>query len=236
MKYLVIDTEGSGLFDYKQPADAPGQPRLASFSAIFVADDMGLEREYNAFVKPDGWTMPPEATKINGLTNEFLEANGVPVIEVLEVYRAAVAEGRVVVAHNSQHDSKQLRAEFRRAGLPDLFEQTPNICTMRALTDICKIPPNGNRGGYKWPKLSEACVFFHLPEFGDHSAKNDALACYMLLRKMAELKIIPEPAVHYAKEKPVAVGTPAHRVNLRTALEKSVHQIEPFRFEKEEDF
>lgn len=232
-KYLVTDTEGTGPFRYDQPADAPGQPRLASFSALYVADDMSLEREYHAFVKPDGWTMPAEATKINGLTTEFLEANGVPVAEVLEVYRAAVAEGRVVVAHNVQHDSKQLRAEFRRVGLPDMFEQTPNICTMRTLTDVCKIPPKGNRGGYKWPSLSEACVFFHFPNFGDHSAKNDAMACYMLLRKMAELKVIPEPAVHYAKEKPVAKQMP-----LREALEKSARPIEPFRFEepKEEDF
>ena len=31
--------------------------------------------------------------------------------------------------------------------MDDKFEQTPNICTMRSMTNICKIPPRGNRGG-----------------------------------------------------------------------------------------
>jgi DNA polymerase III epsilon subunit-like protein len=209
IRYAVVDTEGSGLFDYKQPADAPGQPRLASLSVLFVASDMSLERECHAFVKPDGWEMNEGATKVNGLTTEFLLANGKPVKEVLEVYRSAVMDdGRIIVAHNAQHDCKQIRAELRRAGLPDLFESTKNICTMRGLTDVCKIPPKGNRGGYKWPSLSEACVFFGFTEFGDHSAKNDAMACYMLLRKMKELGILGDGAVHYAKDRPLPPKEP----------------------------
>ena len=32
MKYAVIDTETSGLFDFSKPAEAEGQPRLASLA------------------------------------------------------------------------------------------------------------------------------------------------------------------------------------------------------------
>lgn len=221
-KYLVIDTEGSGLFDYKQPADAPGQPRLASLAMLYVGETMECDLVYHSFIKPDGWEMNLEATKVNGLTMEFLRENGRPVAEVLERYRAAVQdEGRTVVAHNSQHDAKQLRAELRRAGMPDLFEITKNICTMRALTDVCKIPPKGNRGGYKWPSLSEACVFFGFTDLGDHSAKNDAFACYRLLRKLHELGLLEEGRVHYAKEAPVKSATPASRAFLKQTLQRS---------------
>ena len=198
-KYMIIDTEGTGLFDYKKPADAEGQPRLAEIAILFVNEALEIEREYHALVKPDGWTMPEATTKIHGLTQEMLEADGVPVSEILTVYNDGISEGRVFVAHNQQHDGKQLRAELRRAGLADNFETSPGFCTMRNLTDVVKIPPLGNRGGYKWPKLSECCVFFGMDEFGDHTAMNDAKACLGLLRKMRELGLPLAGQVHYAK-------------------------------------
>ncbi len=197
--YIVTDTEGTGLFDYKQPADADGQPRMASLTMIFVDADLNVEKEYSVYIRPDGWEMTEGATKVNGLTTEFLNEHGVPVTEALNEYSSAIDNGRIMACHNSQHDAKQIRAELRRAGMDDRFERAPNICTMRALTDICKIPPRGNRGGYKWPSLSECCVFFHMEEFGDHTAKADAYACLALLRKLKEMGAMPEPMVHYAK-------------------------------------
>lgn len=206
--YAVIDTEGSGLFRYKDdkgkpvPADAPGQPRLASLAMILADADLNILEEYHKFVRPDGWEMSEEASKVTGLTNDFLAENGVPIAEVLPAYVNAVTSGNIIVAHNAQHDCKQLRAELRRAGMDDLFEKTPNICTMRGLTDVCCIPPDGGRGGYKWPKLSEACVHFGFELLGDHSALNDARACLQLLGKMIELGVCPEPKVHFAKTPP----------------------------------
>lgn len=200
--YIIVDTEGTGLFNYKEPADADGQPRLAELVMIYVDADLNVEKEYHKFIRPDGWSMSEGATKINGLTDEFLNEHGVQVTEALNEYSSAIDNGRIMVAHNAQHDAKQIRAELRRAGMDDRFEHAPNICTMRGLTDVCKIPPNGGRGGYKWPKLSEACVFFHMEEFGDHTAMNDARACLALLRKMKELGILPEGQVHYNKNRP----------------------------------
>lgn len=197
--YIVTDTETTSLFDFKQPADADGQPRLASLTMIFVNEALEVEKEYSVYIRPDGWEMNPDATKINGLTTEFLNEHGVPIAEALNEYSSAIDNGYIMVAHNSQFDAKAIRAELRRAGMDDRFERAPNICTMRALTDICKIPPRGNRGGYKWPSLSEACVFFHMEEFGDHTAKADAYACLALLRKLKEMGAMPVPAVHYAK-------------------------------------
>lgn len=198
--YCVIDTEGSGLFDYKKPADAEGQPRLASLTLIFADENFEVQKEVNMFVRPDGWVMPDETAKIHGLTQDILNEKGVPVTEVLSEYQNAVLDGRIIVAHNAQHDLKQLRAEFRRAGMDDLFEKTPNICTMRSAVDVCKIPPNGGRGGYKWPKLSEAAVFFHLEEFGDHSAMNDARTCLKVAKELHKLGKLKPPAVHFAAD------------------------------------
>jgi DNA polymerase III subunit epsilon len=201
--YAVFDTEGTGLFDYKQPADAPGQPRMASMAIIYVDENMEIEREYHVFVRPDvnDYTMTEGAQKAHGLTVEFLNEHGVPVTEALTEFTSAIDNGRIMVAHNSQHDMKQLRAELRRAGMRDRFEDSPNICTMRGMTDICKIPPRGGRGGYKWPALSEALLFIGETELGDHSAINDAKGCLQLLRYMKANGLLPEARVHYAKNR-----------------------------------
>jgi DNA polymerase-3 subunit epsilon len=197
--YLCIDTEGSALFDYKRSADAEGQPRLAALGMVFLSPDLEVEREVEFFVQPDGWELTPEAAAINGLTSEILIERGVPVRVLLEAYTAAIQEGRIVVAHNAQHDCKQLRAELRRAGMPDLFEKTPNICTMRGL--INHVP--GPDGKKKWPKLIEACRHFGIPLDEQHTAIGDARAVVHLLRKMADLNGYLEPKVHYAKNRPI---------------------------------
>jgi DNA polymerase III subunit epsilon len=199
--YAVFDTEGTGLFRYDQPADAAGQPRLASLTLIYVDADLNVEREYSVFVRPDvnDYAMTEGAQKAHGLTVEFLNEHGIPVTEALTEYLSAIDNGRIMVAHNSQHDMKQLRAELRRAGMQDRFEDSPNICTMRAMTDVCKIPPKGNRGGYKWPALSEALLFIGAENLGDHSAINDAKGALELLRYLKKHNALPEAAVHYAK-------------------------------------
>lgn len=183
---------------------APRLPNIAAGGGvramIFVSADLSVEREVEFFVKPDGWDLSAGAAEINGLTSEILEERGVPIQEVLDAYTAAIQEGRIVVSHNAQHDCKQLRAELRRAGMPDLFEETPNICTMRGL--INHVPgPNGKK---KWPKLTEACQHFGIPLDDQHTALGDARAVVHLLRKMVELRAVPEARVHYAKNLPGA--------------------------------
>ena len=197
--YLCTDTEGNGLFDYSKPADADGQPRMASLTLIYCNLKFEEERRYSVFIRPDGWEMTEGATKVNKLTTEFLNENGIPVTEALNEFQSAIDNGYVFVAHNAQHDAKQLRAELRRAGMDDRFEQTRQICTMRGMTDICKIPPKGNRGGYKWPALSEALLFIGENELGDHTAHNDAEGCRKLGAWMLRQGLLPEAKVHYAK-------------------------------------
>ena len=157
--YVVFDTETSGLFNFKLPADAPGQPRLASLSMIWTNPDLMPIREEMLYIKPEGWYMQPGAEAVNGLSQEFLMANGRPVAEALELYESAVREGYVFAAFNAQFDTKVMRAEFRRAGKDDLFEKVKNVCIMKKSVGVCKIPyADPKKGGYKFPKLEEARV------------------------------------------------------------------------------
>lgn len=209
MKYIVIDVESSGLFDFKRPADAEGQPRLAELAIIYLDDNLNIEREVNLYVKPDGWQMQPGAVAINGLTDDFLSEYGVPISDVLDAYVAAIDEGRAVVSHNSQFDCKAMRAELRLAGRDDMFERTPNICTMRgSLThakqvghQLIKYDADGNPTANKgWAKLSDLCRYFSLPlPEKAHGALDDARATAAVFKAMVADGFDREPEVHHSK-------------------------------------
>lgn len=201
MKYAVIDTETSGLFDFSKPSEAEGQPRLASLAIILLDESLTETYRRQFFIKPDGWKIPAAMDEINGLSNDYLTKVGVPVKEVLDAYGKVVDSGRAIVAFNAQFDTKIMRAELRRAGLPDRFETTPNICVMRAATNFVKSPKK-TRNGYKFPKLSEACSHFGINLTDKHSAIDDALAAADIFRALKKLDACPDPEVHYATNRP----------------------------------
>ena len=200
-KYAILDTETSGLFDFKLPADAPDQPRLCGITLILTDEALEVAETYTSLIKPDGWTISAEITAINGLTTEHCEVLGVPVAEALEKYTDAVKAGFVVVAYNAQFDTKVMRGELRRLGLPDLFEETPNICAMRASKSLGVQKAGEKKGGF--PKLTDVYRHFFDREMDDaHTSLADATGCLDVFRKLVEAGAVPEATVHYAKNRP----------------------------------
>ncbi|MER8967697.1 3'-5' exonuclease [Mesorhizobium sp. M0808] len=204
-KYAIFDTETNGFFIFKDadgkpvPADHPSQPRLAQLGIVLLDDNLVEERAIDLFVKPDGWEMTPEATAANGLTTEFLQEHGASVLDVLDQYARVVDAGYVMVAYHAQFDCKQMRGELRRAALDDRFEKTLNICLMRSSMKLGVKKASG-KGGY--PKLSDICAHFGITNQRAHDAGCDARATADVFRKMLALGILPEPAIHYAKNHP----------------------------------
>lgn len=213
-KYVVFDTEGNGLFEFKDPvtkepipADAPGQPRLASIAFVFCdAEGVAMRRD-RYYIKPDGWSIHDQdqksrdagritASQVNGLTDEFLTENGVPVQEVLDIWHSIIDRGLIAAAYNAQHDCKQIRAELRRAGMDDRFEETRNTCLMRAMKAYKEQGLALGRGG--WVKLAVACEFFGFTGFDWHNAEDDTDAAVMIMQRMIRDGTLIEPKVHYA--------------------------------------
>lgn len=202
--YLVLDTETTGLPPRAQrgappiPADDPRQPRMASFSGI-IADQHGREISRHKFYSfPDGWSIDgTEAGRVNGLTDDFLRENGVPVSETLAFYSEQIGNGLIAVAFNKLFDLKILRGELRRAGMPDLFEQTRAICTMNALDPYADEGLCMSRPGFV--KLSVACEFFGIVNEQAHDAMADAEAARAILEILIRDGRRPEPSVTYSK-------------------------------------
>lgn len=215
MGYLIIDTETNGLMDYKRPADAPGQPRVAEFAGILVDDKGEIESEYQRYIMPpmsdiDGnrlpeWLMTEETTEVNGITNQVLWNNGVPIKEVLDWYEIQILAGRVIVAYGAQFDCKMMRSEFRRADRDDLFERTPNICLMRSARPFAAqigreiVKEGGSQKG--WPKLTDFCNFCGVPVGPKlHGGIEDTRLAALCFRYMLDNGFEPRPEVHHAKD------------------------------------
>lgn len=192
-KYIVIDTETSDKPDFKLPADAPGQARLAEFAMVLLDYDLQILDTAQVYIKPDGWSMQPEAAAVNGLTDKFLEQNGKPVAVALDMYARAISDGCVVVAHNAQFDAKIMRGEFRRAHRHDWFEQTKQTCTMRSMQQWLK--SQGRPA--KWIKLSEAAAIAGYTPTDSHAGMADVMTCVEVFRFLHAHGAVIPPQVHY---------------------------------------
>jgi DNA polymerase III subunit epsilon len=204
--YLILDTETTGLFDNKRRSDEEGQPRLASAAMIFVTEELETVHEYHMLVQPHGWIFDDEskAAQVNGLTHAKLAAEGVPILDVLSVFNGAIDDGGIVVCHGTRHDLRAMRAELRRAGLPDRFEETKTICTMNASAPIVGL--KRKNGAPKWPTLQEAYEHFTrgTPDATPvvyHNALADARCTLGIFRRLKELNALPKPKVFYARGK-----------------------------------
>ncbi|MEK7859524.1 MAG: 3'-5' exonuclease [Elusimicrobiota bacterium] len=174
---LFFDTETTGLpKNYKAPvSDLKNWPRVISV-AWLLADDGGKEvKSAEYIIKPDGFTIPPEAAKIHGITDEIARRDGVALKPVLDELAADIDACALLIAHNVAFDEKILGAEYLRSGAPNRVEAKPKSCTMHSSTAYCAIPgPYGN----KWPKLQELHVKLFKEGFaGAHSALADVRAC-----------------------------------------------------------
>lgn len=216
--FTVIDTESSSLFDFKKPADDPSQPRLAQLCMIDVNDKLEIEGEANFYIRPDGWTMDPKATEVNGLTDDFLNEHGHPITEVLSEYQNRILNGRAIVAFNAQFDCKAMRGELRRAGLDDLFTKTRNVCVMRKANGV--ILKAGGRKG--WPSLQEAREALGLTAEGAHKAVKDCHDALEVFRHLHSKGVDLTPEVHFAADNNPAKPKGSPTRDQRSQLERDL--------------
>lgn len=184
-----FDSETTGLVLHRERADHPKQPHLVQLGAILCDENRRVVAEINLLVKPDGWTIPAEATAVHGITTEMCERYGLPLLIVANIFIDLVQSSKRVVAHNFPFDRTVIHAALLRLGLADaakVFLDTPSTCTMAASTPILRLP--GRYGDFKWPSLQEAHThFLGKPFDGSHDAMADVRACMAVYYAMNPL-------------------------------------------------
>ncbi len=175
--YLFFDTETTGLpKNWNAPlSDLDNWPRLVQI-AWLQYDNKGKKlSERNHIIKPEGFTIPLDASQIHGITTERAQREGIALKTVLNEFAALIDKSKLLIAHNMAFDEKIVGAELLRNRMKSSLAQTEKICTMETSTDYCKLP---GEYGFKWPKLTE----LHSKLFGNrfeeaHNAAIDIRAC-----------------------------------------------------------
>lgn len=136
-------------------------------------------------ITPDGYTIPPESSKIHGITQESALAIGIPIKNALNDFMEDLTlySTTYLVCHNIEFDvtilfyhlfknDKEKFMKFKNVSIPC-------ICTMLDSVAFCKLPSMSKfknpKDPYKYPKLSELYrLLFGYPPSGKlHNSQYD---------------------------------------------------------------
>ncbi len=112
--YVILDTATTLIEDY----DTSKCRLLRLTYIISTSKDHILKRDY--YVKPEGFTSNGE--EIHGLSQEFLESEGLPLVQVLSTFTSDIVSNgvSVLVCHNVDFDFSVLYREYVR-GYPGAY-------------------------------------------------------------------------------------------------------------------
>ncbi|WP_406655325.1 DNA polymerase III subunit alpha [Ornithobacterium rhinotracheale] len=203
MKYLIFDTETTGLpSNYNAPvSDSDNWPRLVQL-AWQVHDEKGdLIENHNLLVKPDGFDIPFNATKIHGITNEKAQNEGIPLAEALSIFSESLKDKPLIIGHNINFDVNIVGAEYHRLQQDtDQITKLPVLDTMVESVDFCAI--GGGKGGrFKFPKLTELHEkLFGVPFDEAHNAAADVNATARCFFELVRLRVIPDSKAKFSPD------------------------------------
>ena len=188
--YLFFDTETTGLpKDYNAPAkNTDNFPRVVQLAWVLISDQQERIASGNHIIKPEGFEIPEESSKIHGITQVIALEKGEPLKDVLKTFAKAIIDADVLVAHNINFDWKVMGAEFYRAGVPMYLDDIQKLCTMMSTINFVQAPGSY---GFKYPKLVELHKKLFDCDFeGAHDASNDIEATIKCFWKLRDMQLI----------------------------------------------
>lgn len=171
-RIVVFDTETTGV--------EFGRDRIIEIGA--VALEGGAETDgMDLFLRlPEGWRLDPFITRLTGITEERLEAEGVGDEEAAKAFAAFLegSERPLIAAYNAQFDLNFLFFLLQPWGLGGVLKAPRFLDVMTVYRDRRDHPH----------KLCDAIEAYHLEDkaVNSHRAIDDARAAALLLETMAE--------------------------------------------------
>lgn len=172
LEFTSLDLETTGL--------APGTAEIVEIAAIRFSRE-GEKRKFNELVKPVKG-LNPEATKVNGITEEMLE-NARPVESVLNDFLKFI-DSSILVIQNANFDLSFLIYETKMRGIK--FDTLPVFCTVQMTR---KYFPNFKK--YNLVSLRERFEIGKMMTRNDnaskiHEALDDSYAAMQVFCKMLD--------------------------------------------------
>lgn len=191
--YLIFDTETTGLpKNFNAPlTDSDNWPRMVQI-AWQLHDENGTLLENEDFIiKPEGYDIPFNATRIHGISTKIAHEEGHDLTEVLQKFQQVLKKAKIVAGHNIGFDYSIVGAEFFRKQMEDSLQHIPSADTMKLSTEFCMLP-GGKGGKYKSPKLSELYEKLYGKKFDEaHNAAADVNATAQVFFELMRNGIIP---------------------------------------------
>lgn len=189
MKYVVIDTETTGLPDWHQPSEDPRQARIMELAALLY-DDGRLVEAHCWLIQPESdpslaWpNLQAEAFATHGIAVEQCILHGHRWDQVWGVFGSMIRTSDRWVAFGANFDARMIRIELKRRDpeIAALFKTQSYICAMKQATELIRLPPTAamHAAGRHYPKtasLGESFEYFVGRKFEQqHRALIDALA------------------------------------------------------------
>ncbi|MEG2684792.1 MAG: 3'-5' exonuclease [Erysipelotrichaceae bacterium] len=172
---VILDTETTGLDENAEVVE------------LGILDYAGNEL-FNEKFKPMFAKMSPEASAVNGITNEVL-SNAKPFSEYVDQL-SKVLEGKVIFCYNTEFDARLMEQTAQLYGQEEKVNQWFELSgdVMQEWQDFINVP-NARGTGFK---LSEACKAMDIIDTQKHQALGDCDMTLQLLKSM-QVKEVPTP-------------------------------------------
>ncbi len=185
-KYIFIDTETTGLprDPYASPYELKNWPRIVQISWI-ITDAYGhVLLKDNYIIKPSGFSIPKQATKIHGIDNQRAALEGKPIEFVLNKLIEDCNGVNCLVGYNISFDEHVIDAELIRANLPLVFEEMETFCVMKSF-GVFFNSGDGNGARWHYPSLEDLYLqFFNHFLSNAHNSASDIQATMEIFWKM----------------------------------------------------
>lgn len=185
-KILFFDLETTGLpetksfnsyYNYKH-SEKYKNSRIVQISWIIANNKGKILTEHDYIIKPDGFIISDEASKIHGITTKKAIEQGIELVKIFEYFEKDVKNVTSMVAHNLNFDKNVLYAELYKYGYINLIKKLDTImhlCTGEISKPLLKLPAFYS-GEYKMPKLTELYKWcFNQEMTNAHNSKYDTI-------------------------------------------------------------
>ena len=189
MKFLVFDTETTGLPKEKNPSIYRTElwPYIIQLSYIVYCTDtneiLTIENDYIRI--NDDVIIEEGSQEIHKISREKINDTGIPIIEALHKFNMWSNRCDLFVAHNLSFDKRMIIVEGIRNKIR--MNVHSSYCTMKESIQLCKIEREFKDGTkyFKYPSLSELNnhLFDKIPK-NTHDALIDILICMRCFYKM----------------------------------------------------
>lgn len=181
-RIVFFDTETTGLPTKRNISALKEQGVWPDIVSIcwWVFEGTAVVKKANYLIRPTGWSIPYESTKIHGITQSQALSQGSDLLEVLLEFKTDIQEVKYLVAHNMEFDKNVILNAFlwRLKIDPSTFwPSDAEFCSAQKSKDELKLASLYPKPWdlYKIPKLDELyqATFYKASPSGAHNAERD---------------------------------------------------------------